>query len=260
MSSSNGADVIKASVTVNNIAATDSKPVQVVSAASPGTPVLQLSLSSTSVSSAVPATVTATLTDSRGQPVAGQVATFTVVRGLGRTNVGTALTDVNGKAVVLLSPTSSTSAGADEVSVTIQYAGTTLSASQGFQVQATNATIVSFTGPASLSAYGQDVLTLTLTGAAVDSPVKLSVSSSCAAAGKATVSPSSISATSNVVTLQYRDSGCGAIQPSDLLQVVIDGTSTAKQLTLPIDAPAASSIAFISAVPEQIFLKGSGFT
>ncbi|MBW8846063.1 MAG: Ig-like domain-containing protein [Burkholderiales bacterium] len=260
VSSSNGADVIKASVTVNNIAATDSKPVQVVSAASPGTPVLQLSLSSTSVSSAVPATVTATLTDSRGQPVAGQVATFTVVRGLGRTNVGTALTDVNGKAVVLLSPTSSTSAGADEVSVTIQYAGTTLSASQGFQVQATNATIVSFTGPASLSAYGQDVLTLTLTGAAVDSPVKLSVSSSCAAAGKATVSPSSISATSNVVTLQYRDSGCGAIQPSDLLQVVIDGTSTAKQLTLPIDAPAASSIAFISAVPEQIFLKGSGFT
>jgi 5-hydroxyisourate hydrolase-like protein (transthyretin family) len=259
-SSSNGADVVKASVTVNNIAATDSKPVQVVSAASPGTPVLQLSLSSTSVSSAVPATVTATLTDARGQPVAGQVATFTVVRGLGRTNVGTALTDATGKAVVLLSPTSSTSAGADEISVAIQYGGTTLSATQGFQVQATNATIVSFTGPASLSAYGQDVLTLTLTGAAVDSPVKLSVSSSCAAAGKATVSPSSISATSNTVTLQYRDNGCGAIQPSDLLQVVIDGTSTAKQLTLPISAPAASSIAFISAVPEQIFLKGSGFT
>lgn len=259
-STSNGADVVKASVTVSNLTATDSKPVQVVSATSPGTPVLQLALSSTSVSSAVPATVTATLTDSRGQPVPGQVVTFAVIRNLGRTNVGTALTDVNGKAVALLSPTSSASAGADEITATVQYAGASLSATQGFQVQATNATIVSFTGPASLSAYGQDILTLSLTGAAVDSPVKLSVSSSCAAAGKATVSPSSISATSNTVTLQYRDNGCGAIQPSDLLQVVVDGTSTAKQLTLPIDAPAASSIAFISSAPEQIFLKGSGFT
>lgn len=259
-STANGADVVKASVTVNNIGATDSKPVQVVSATSPGTPVLQLGLSSTSVSSAVPATVTATLTDSRGQPVAGQVVSFAVVRSLGRTNVGTALTDATGKAVTLLSPATSASAGADEITATVQYAGATLSASQGFQVQATNATIASFTGPASLSAYGQDTLTLTLTGAAVDSPVKLSVSSSCAAAGKATVSPAAVSATSNTVTLQYRDNGCGAIQPSDLLQVVIDGTSTARQLTLPIAAPSAVSLAFISSLPEQIFLKGSGFT
>jgi 5-hydroxyisourate hydrolase-like protein (transthyretin family) len=257
---SNGADVVRANVTVAGIAATDSKPVQVVSATSPGAPVLQLGLSSTSVSSAVPATVTATLTDSRGLPVAGQVVTFAVIRGLGRTNVSTALTDANGKAVALLSPATSASAGADEVTATVQYAGSTLSATQGFQVQATNATIVSFTGPASLSAYGQDTLTIVLTGAAVDSPVKLSVSSSCAAAGKATVSPASISATSNTVTLQYRDNGCGAVQPTDLLQVVIDGTSTARQLTLPIAAPAAVSLAFISSAPEQIFLKGSGFT
>jgi 5-hydroxyisourate hydrolase-like protein (transthyretin family) len=259
-STSNGADVVRANVTVAGIAATDSKPVQVVSATSPGAPVLQLSLSSTSVSAAVPATVTATLTDSRNQPVAGQVVTFSVIRGLGRTNVGTALTDATGKAVALLSPATSASTGADEITATVQYAGASLSATQGFQVQATNATIVSFAGPASLSAYGQDTLTLTLTGAAVDSPVKLSVSSSCAAAGKATVSPSTISATSNTVTLQYRDNGCGAVQPSDLLQVVIDGTSTARQLTLPIAAPAAVSLAFISSVPEQIFLKGSGFT
>lgn len=259
-SGANGADIVKATTTLSNIAATDSKPVQVVSATSPGTPVLQLTLSSASVSAAVPATVTATLTDSRGQPVPGQVVTFTVVRGLGRTNVGTALTDATGKAVALLSPATSASAGADEVTAAVQYSGASLSATQGFQVQATNATIVSFTGPASLSAYGQDTLTLTLTGAAVDSPVKLSVSSSCTAAGKATVSPAAISATSNTVSLQYRDNGCGAVQPSDLLQVVIDGTSTAKQLTLPIAAPAAVSLAFISSAPEQIFLKGSGFT
>lgn len=260
VSSSNGADVIKATVTISNLTATDSKPVQVVSDASPGVPVLSLSLSSASVSAAVPATVTASLTDSRGQPVSGQVVTFTVVRALGRTNVGTALTDAAGKAVALLSPATSASTGADEVTASVQYSGSSLTATQGFQVQATNATIVSFAGPAGMSAYGQDTLTLVLTGAAVDSPVKLSVSSACAAAGKATVSPATISATSNTVSLQYRDNGCGAVQPSDLLQVVIDGTSTAKQLTLPIAAPAAVSLAFISSAPEQIFLKGSGFT
>ena len=257
---SNGGDTIKAQVVVNGVTATDSKSVQVVSAASPGTPVLQFSLSSSSVNSASPATATATLTDSRGTAVAGQVVTFTVVRGLGRTNVGTALTNANGVAVALLSPASSASAGADEITASARYAGADLSATQGFQVQATNATIQSFTGPASLSAYGQTTLSVVLTGAAVDSPVKLSISSACAAAGKATVSPASVSATSNSFSLQYRDNGCGAVQPSDLLQIVIDGTSTAKQLTVPIAAPAAVSLAFISSAPEQIFLKGSGFT
>lgn len=255
---SNGGDVIRASVTIAGLAATDSKPVQVTTTPS-GSPVLQLALSTASVSAAVPATVTATLTDARGQAVAGQVVAFSVQRGLGSTNVGTALTDAAGRAVVLLSPTTAASAGADEVTASVQYAGTTLSASKGFQVQATNATIAGFTGPAAISAYGQDSLTVTLTGAAVESPVKLSVTSSCAAAGKATVSPASLSATSNTVTLQYRDNGCGAVQPTDLLQVVIDGTSSARQLTLPIAAPAAVSLAFISSAPEQIFLKGSGF-
>lgn len=268
VSTSNGADVVRANVTVNNIAATDSKPVQVVSATSPGTPVLSLGLSSTSVSAAVPATVTATLTDSRGQPVSGQVVTFAVVRALGRTNVGTALTDATGKAVALLSPATSASAGADEVTATVQYSGSSLSATQGFQVQATNATIQSFvvadssiTATNPLSAYGQTTLRVTLTGAAVESPVKLSISSACAAAGKGTVSPAAISATSNTFDVQFRDSGCATVQKSgDLLQVVIDGTSTAKQLTLPIADPNATSLAFISAAPEQIFLKGSGFT
>ncbi len=257
---SNGGDTIKAQVVVNSVTATDSKSVQVASAASPGTPVLQFTLSNTSVNSASPATATATLTDSRGTAVAGQVVTFTVVRGLGRTNVGTALTDSNGLAVAQLSPTSSASAGADEITASARYAGSDLSATQGFQVQATNATIETFTGPSTLSAYGQTTLSVTLTGATVGSPVKLSISSACAAAGKASVSPASISATSNSFTLQYRDNGCGAVQPSDLLQVVVDGTATAKALTLPITAPAAVSLAFISSSPEQIFLKGSGFT
>jgi hypothetical protein len=87
----------------------------------------------------------------------------------------------------------------------------------------------------------------------------MSVTSACVAQGKATVSPSNFSTTSEIVTLQYRDNGCGAVQTADQLQVVVDGTATSLPLTLSIDAPAAASLAFVSASPEAIFLRGSGF-
>ncbi|HSQ72336.1 MAG TPA: hypothetical protein VLM87_07920, partial [Rubrivivax sp.] len=77
-------------------------------------PTLALDLSSASISSAMPATVTATLRDAQNAAVAGQVVTFTVVRGLAVTNVATALTRNDGTAVVILAPASSTGADADE--------------------------------------------------------------------------------------------------------------------------------------------------
>jgi hypothetical protein len=226
-----------------------------------GSPVLQLALSSTSISSASPATVTATLKDVKGAPVSGVVVGFEVPRGLGKTNVPTALTDIDGRAVAVLSPTTATSAGADEIIASTTFAGSSLSQTRGFQVQATNVTIDTFTALNNpLSAYAQTPLTITLTGASVTSPVNMSVSSACVALGKATVSPATFSTTSNTVTLQYRDNGCGAVQTADQLQVVVNGSATSRTLALGIDAPAAASLAFVSANPEAIYLLGSGFT
>ena len=224
-------------------------------------PTLDIALSGTSISSAAPATVTATLRDAKNAAVAGQVITFAVARGLAVTNVSTALTRDDGTAVVILSPASSTSAGADEVIATATVAGSPLSASSGFTVQATNVTISSFTSAVpSLGAYGQTSLTVGLTGASVGSPVQVTVSSACVIAGKATLSPAKFTATAASVTLQYRDIGCGAVQAADALQAVIDGSASTASLALPIASPAVSSLAFISSTPQQIFLKGSGFT
>ncbi len=260
-STTTGADVVTGAVTLAGVTASDNEPAQFTGTTSAGTPVLQLALSSTSISAASPATVTATLTDSRGQPVSGQVVTFNVVRGLARTNIGTALTDAAGRGVVVLSPATASSAGADEITASASYAGAALQASQGFQVQATAITLDAFTAEANpLSAYGQTTLTLTLTGASVSSPVNISVSSACVSQGKATLSPSTFTVTSGTVTLQYRDSGCGAVQASDQLLAVVTATGVSRALTLNVDAPAESSIAFVQAAPEQIFLKGSGFT
>ena len=227
----------------------------------PSTPTLTIALSNTSVSSAAPATVTATLADSRGNGLAGQVVTFTVVRGLAVTNVATALTRSDGTAVAILSPANTTGAGADEVKATASSGGVALTASTGFTVQAANVTLSGFTSAAaSLGAYGQTSLTVTLAGASVGSPVQLTVSSACVTAGKAALSPTRVTATTATVTLQYRDIGCGALQAADSLQAVIDGSSSVLTLSLPIASPTISSLAFISATPETIFLRGSGFT
>lgn len=258
---SNGADLVSASSTVGGVVVVGQSTVQFTAgSATSGTPVLRLALSSTSISSATPATVTASLTDSRGAPVAGQVVAFTVVRNLAKTNVATALTDAAGNAVVVLSPSTSTTAGADEVTAATSFAGVALQATKGFQVQATNVTLTGFSSAvASLGAYGQTVLTISLNGASVGSPVNINVTSACVALGKATLSPSTFTATTATVDLQYKDNGCGALQATDQLQATILGSANSRSLSLPISVPTASSLAFVSALPATIFLKGSGF-
>ena len=264
--SSNGADQILASASVGGVTTTATFVVQVSSSILNAPPVLKTSLSSTSISSASPAAVTATLTDGKGLAVAGEVVTFAVVRGLAKTNVATALTDASGNAVVVLAPASSSTAGADEVTASVTYAGTSLQSTKGFQIQATNVTLTSFVaaglgaGLPPLSAYGQTTLTLAISGASPGSPVNISVTSSCVTQGKATLSPSSFTATTATVDLQYKDNGCGAVLTSDTLQAAIVGASSAVGLSILIASPAATSLAFISASPEIIYVKGSGFT
>jgi hypothetical protein len=258
---SSGADQIVATVAVGTVQVV-SPPfyVQIVSSTSTAPPVLTAVLSSSSLSSAAPATFTATLTDSTGAPVAGQVVTFKTVLGLASTNVATALTNATGKAVVILSPASSSVAGADQVTASVSYGGNSLLSTQGFQIQATDVALTSLTSAvASLGAYGQTTLTLSLSGASVGSPVNIGMTSSCVSQGKATLSPLTFSATTNPVSLQYKDNGCGALQGADSLQATIAGTASSAALSLPIAQPAVSSLAFVNASQPVIYIKGSGF-
>lgn len=247
-------------VSAKSGAITRTAQLQVTSNPVTSLPTLDLALSATTVSAASPATVTATLRDPNGQPLIGQVVSFSVVRALASTNVRTALTDAQGRAIVVLAPTTATGAGADEVVANASVGAVALSQVRGFQVTATNVTIDSFSSAvASLGAYGQTSLTLNLSGVSLGTPVQVGITSACASLNKAVVSPTNFSATSNSVTIQYRDTGCGAVQASDALQATVIGTAATRSLTLPIAAPAVSSLAFIQSVPETIFLKGSGF-
>ena len=142
-----GSDTSPRTITVSAVSGTMKQTAQLqvqAGAIASSSPNLTIALSSSSISSASPATVTATLRDARSEPLAGQVITFFVVRGLAVTNVATSLTRSDGTAVAVLSPASSTGAGADEVRASVAISGTTLTALAGFTVQATNVSISSF--------------------------------------------------------------------------------------------------------------------
>jgi hypothetical protein len=228
-----------------------------------GTAAISLSLSSATVSTAAPVTVTATVTDSTGAALTNQVVTFTTALGYGVLSAPTALTNSSGQAIVTLSPSASTTVGADTLSAAVTANGTTASTSAGFQLTATDVAISTFTadvGTSALSAYGQTTLTVNVSGAANGASVNISVTSACVTANKASVSPASSTTTTGSATFIYKDTGgCGSTLPSDTVQATVTGASASKTLALALTSPVASSIAFVSASPETIYLRGSGF-
>lgn len=228
-----------------------------------GVPTITLSLSSTTVTAATPATATATVLNASGAAVSGQVVAFSTVSGLGTFNATSALTDASGKALVAVYPASGATSGADQVVATTTVNGVALTASQGFQLSSSTVTIASFTsdvGTNSLSAYGQTNLTVSVAGAAAGTPVTATVSSVCVNKGKATLTPTSATTTNGVATFTYKDQGCGATDSADSLQAVLTGSAATSSLSLKLTSPQVSSLSFISASPEVIYLKGSGFT
>ncbi len=261
----NGADLAVAQVTVNGTLVTGAAGFSVTSTSAPvvGIPSIALSLSNSIVTGSTPASVTATVKDATGAGVAGQVVKFATVDGLGAFSVPSALTDGNGVASVSLTASSAGGSGADQVIATTTVNGSSLQASQGFQLTAPNVAIQSFVadvGAGKLSAYGQSNLTVMVSGATSGTPVQISLSSTCVAKGRASLTPTSATTTTGTATFTYRDSGCGATDISDTIQASVTGSSAVSSLSIALTSPAVSSINFISASPATIFLKGSGLT
>lgn len=226
------------------------------------TPVISVVLSSQIVTAASPAIVTAKVESTAGAAIPGQVVNFSTENSRGTFSANSALTDGNGLATVTLTPSSTATAGADNVKVSVTVGSKTASASAGFQLTATDVSIASFTsdiGAATLDAYGQTALTVTLAGATAGTPVSITVSSACVSKGKATLTPTTATTSTGSAVFTYRDNGCGATDRVDGLQASVIGTAANASLQLNLTSPQAASISFVSATPETIFLKGSGF-
>lgn len=252
-------------VTATSGSITRTASFEVISGSSAGgTASITLSLSSSTVTSAAPATATATVRDANGVVVPNSVVSFSTVRGLGSFSADSALTNEAGQASVAVYPANSSTSGADEVTASATVNGADVSVNAGFQINATAVAIASFTsdiGTGQLSAYGQSILTVTLSGVAQGTPVALGISSRCLTNGKATITPTSQTTTSGTATFTYKDTGgCGSTETSDPIQLTVTGTALSSNLSLKLTSPTVSSLGFVSASPETIYLKSSGYT
>lgn len=226
-----------------------------------------LALSSTTVASAAPATVTATVYDGSGKAVSGAVVNFAVNPAIGSLSAPAALTDSSGVASVTLSPATSATSGADNVTVTVIVGTTSATASHGYQLSATTAGITSFvsnigtSASDKLPAYAQALLTANLSAVSTASPVTLNLTSACIAAGKATISPATTTNSSGVASFTYKDTGgCGSTLTTDTVTISVAGSATSSTAQIFLTSPTANSITFTSATPSTIYLKGSGNT
>lgn len=216
-----------------------------------------VAMTSDTVSASTPGTVTAQAKNADGTAAAGVLVTFSVANGAATVDVARVKTDANGQATTTLQPVSG-QVGADTVTASFTPTGssTALTAQKVFTVSATNVSLTSaVASPASISSYGASVVTVNVSGASSASPVTVNFSSTCATAGKAVLSPTSITVTGSSASTTYQDKGCAA---TDRISASLSGTSQQKQVDLVVAAPIAQSLEFVSASPDKICLAGSG--
>ncbi|WP_338414886.1 Ig-like domain-containing protein [uncultured Sphaerotilus sp.] len=225
-----------------------------VSTSSSGTVVL--SLSSTTVSASTPGTVTALVKDANGKPIKGAVVAFEVSNGTATLSPERSITDDLGNASATLQPIAG-KIGADYVKASADVSSSsTLTTRIAFTVSTVNVVLSNMVAtPASVAAYGASVLSVDVEGASSSAPVTVAFSSTCAAAGKADLSPASVSVTGTTARITYRDKGCGT---TDRISAQITGTSQQRQIDLVAAAPSMTSLEYVSSTPDIICLAGSG--
>ncbi|OFA08873.1 beta strand repeat-containing protein [Duganella phyllosphaerae] len=206
-----------------------------------------------------PGTLVATVRDTASAPVANALVTFTSNdRTASLTPVsGTALTDANGRATLAVN--AGTSPGGYSATAGATVAGLSLSASTNYAVTFPTLTLSTpALAPASLAAGGTASVSATLfNGGTPYLPVQsVAFSSPCAAAGKARlVTP--VNTVNGVATTSYTDLGCGASDPVTA-SVAYNGSTLTTSATLTVRLATTGQLLFVSALPQNIALKGTG--
>ena len=218
--------------------------------------------STNALTGATPLTVRATVLDKDKKPVPNAIVAFATDNTLAvfSPSAGTALTDANGAASVTMRVASLSAGGAGTVTATSTVAGATVTGNANYSVGATALSFGTLSAsPASIQAYGSTVLTVdVLAGSAkyTDQQIGVNFSSSCVAAGKATLAAAVLTNNGTAQTV-YRDKGCAN---KDVITVASDGVTKSAATTLTVAPPSAASVQFVSASPtnQSIVIQGQG--
>ncbi|MGK5048075.1 Ig-like domain-containing protein [Janthinobacterium sp. GB4P2] len=213
----------------------------------------------TSVSPGNSATVQAVVKDGKGAVLPGVLLTLNSSDKSASFTPGaaSALTDANGVASIVIAAGSQSGAFALTASATVN--GSVVTSNINYTVVYPTLTLGGVgVMPATLSAGGTAGLSVTvMNGAAVYAPVQSVVfSSPCASAGKAVIS-SPVNTVNGVASTSYIDKGCGA---PDVItaSTVFNATTLSQTGTLTVQTASAGQIGFVSALPQNIALKGTG--
>lgn len=213
----------------------------------------------TSVSPEQPATLQAVVKNSNGTAVPNAAVTFTTTdkTGVFIPSSGTALTDSNGVARITLPAGSQ--AGAFTVTAATTVGSTAFLGTTNYTVAFPALTLSALTiAPATLSSGGTASLTVTvLNGSTPFTPAQsISFTSPCVSAGKATIS-SPVTTVNGVASTSYTDRGCGGAD-TITASTTLSGTTFTKTGTVNVQPASAGQVAFVSALPQNIALKGTG--
>jgi hypothetical protein len=212
-----------------------------------------------SVSPDSAATLKAVVKDSKGNAAPNIAVTFTTTdkTGVFVPSSGTALTNASGIAQVSLP--AGAQAGAFTVTATATVGSSTSSGTASYSVNFPALTLSALTiTPSSLSAGGTASVGVTvLKGASPFTPAQsISFTSPCASAGKATIS-SPVTTVNGVASTSYTDKGCGGAD-TVTASTSLGGATFAQTGKITVSGAVAGQITFVSALPQNIALKGTG--
>jgi hypothetical protein len=204
-------------------------------------------------------TVQALLKDASGKPLTGIAVTFTTSDKTASLvpASGAALTDAAG--IARIGVVAGTQAGGFTVTASATAAGAGVTGTLGYAVGFPTLTLSPLTAaPSPLAAGGTATLAVTvMDGAQPFAPAQsVSFTSPCAAAGKATIS-SPVITVAGVASTSYIDKGCGA---ADTITATtsLGGATSSQTASITVLGAVAGQLAFVSALPQNIAMKGTG--
>lgn len=201
-------------------------------------------------------TVTAKFTDASGVPVAGGTVTFSTLLGTLNPADGKVVTDATGTATIQLIAGAST--GDDVVSASTTVGSRQVTKSVSYKVTLPPLTLSPITlGLATIPYGGSTSVSVSIRDASGNpytaQDVDVYFTSVQAAAGRATI-PAKVSSANGVATVTYL---AGTNVGSDIIYASLGDSSTV-QASLTVTPLSAGSISYVSAVPTNLALKGTG--
>ncbi|MBP6006823.1 MAG: hypothetical protein KA740_03905 [Rhodoferax sp.] len=221
----------------------------------------------TGISLATGYSARATLKDANGAPVVGKSVTFEIAGvAIAVLTPTTQITNSAGVAEVGIAPAAVSSKGSATLKASADFAGVVVLGQTDFAVQASSLSLSTVTvTTTSLPSGGNTPLHVTALIAgvpAVGVPVNVTYTASCGKINGQDSTSGGVSVPTNgagIASAIYDavDSG-GALCSGTVTLAASSAGATSQSTTITVAAPTANAIAFGSAVPEQVFVAGSG--